>query len=260
MTPGQALAHLSTRAAFYDLRDRAERARSAADLRKMFFALLPQVAPDLFVEAGAHDGSSARRARKLLPEASVIAFEANPYNHARYSKAHDFNALKVDYRLAALSDSEGPVTFKVLTADQHSAQGVYSGRSSLLFREDPKADYDSVTVPGVRLDSLADSTARAALWVDVEGATEKVLGGAGMLLDKTALLMIEVESAPFWQGQWLVHDVLPHLMGKGLVPVARDFERKHQFNILFLSERAMALPDVLAVLEMQLSLARFRST
>lgn len=259
MTPAQALAHLSIRAALYDLRDRTERARSAADLRKMFFALLPAVAPDLFVEAGAHDGSSARRARKLLPAASVIAFEANPHNHARYIKAHDFNALKVDYRLAALSDSNGPVTFKVLTADQHSAQGVYSGRSSLLLREDPKADYESVTVPGVRLDSLVDSTARAALWVDVEGASEKVLGGADALLDKTALLMIEVESAPFWQGQWLVHDVLAHLIARGFIPIARDFERKHQFNVLFLSPQAMILPDVLPVLEMQHSLARFRS-
>ncbi|MCC1481530.1 FkbM family methyltransferase [Roseibaca sp. Y0-43] len=259
MTPAQALATLSARAAMYDLRDRAARARSAADLRKMFFALLPAVAPDLFIEAGAHDGAGSRRARKLLPKARVIACEANPHNHARFAKAHDFDALNVEYRLTALSDADGPITFKVLTADQHSRQGVHSGRSSLMLRDDPKAEYESVTVPGLRLDSLAQDGTRAALWVDVEGAAQKVLAGADALLDKTALMMIEVESAPFWQGQWLVHDVMAHLMDKGLVPVARDFERKHQFNILFLSPQAMTLPDVLPVLEMQQSLARFRA-
>lgn len=259
MTPGHALAHLSTRAALYDLRDRAARQRSAADLRKMFFALLPAVAPDLFVEAGAHDGATSRRARKLLPDTRIIAFEANPHNHALYNKAHDFAALKIDYRLSALSEGNAPVAFKVLTADRHSAQGVHSGRSSLLPREDPLADYENVTVPGVRLDSLAPDTTRPALWVDVEGASERVLTGADALLKKTALMMIEVESSPFWRGQWLVHDVLRHLMGCGLVPVARDFERRHQFNILLMSEDALALPNVLPVLELQHSLARHRT-
>lgn len=258
MTPSQALAQLSARAALYDLRDRAARARSAADLRKMFFALLPVVGPDLFVEAGAHDGATSRRARRLLPEARVVAYEGNPHNHARFAARHDFSALGVEYVLSALSDSTAPVTFKVLTADQHSAQGVHSGRSSLMLREDPSAVYEDVTVPGVTLDSLCDGVARAALWVDVEGASEKVLGGAGALLDKTALMLIEVESKPFWQGQWLVHDVLAHLLAHGLVPVARDFERKHQFNILFLSEAALTRSDVLPVLELQHSLARHR--
>ena len=258
MTPAQALAQLCARASLYDLRDRAARARSAADLRKMFFALLPVVHPDLFVEAGAHDGAGARRARRLLPKARVVAYEGNPHNHARFSKNHDFAALGVEYVLSALSDTDTPQTFKVLTADRHSAQGVHSGRSSLLLREDPKAEYETVTVPGLRLDGLAKDVTRAALWVDVEGASEKVLAGAGALLDKTALMMIEVESAPFWQGQWLVHDVLAHLMGRGLVPIARDFERKHQFNILLMSEPALTLPEVLPVLELQHSLARYR--
>jgi hypothetical protein len=47
-------------------------------------------------------------------------------------------------------------------------------------------------------------------------------------------------------------------LARGLVPVARDFERKHQFNILFLSEQALCHPDVLPVLELQHSLARHR--
>ena len=259
MTPGQALAQLATRAALYDLRDRAARGRSAADLRKMFFALLPAIDPDLFVEAGAHDGACARRARRLLTKARVVAFEANPHNHARFAARHDFAGLGVAYVLSALSDRDGPVSFKVLTADKHAAHGVHSGRSSLLTRADPRADYETVTVPGVRLDSLSADAGQAALWVDVEGASEKVLTGAGALLDKTALMMIEVESAPFWQGQWLAHDVLAHLMGHGLIPVARDFERKHQFNILFLSEGALTRPDVLPALELQHSLARHRA-
>ncbi|NBB98801.1 MAG: FkbM family methyltransferase [Alphaproteobacteria bacterium] len=258
MTPGQALAQLSANASLYDLRDRAARKRSAADLRKMFFALLPAVAPDLFIEAGARDGTGARRARRLLPDTRVLAYEGNPHIHARFAARHDFAALGIDYVQSALSDTDSPVTFKVLTADRHMSQAKHSGRSSLMERADPKAEYETVTVPGVRLDSLAPDVARAALWLDVEGATDKVLTGGGALLDRTALMMIEVESAPFWPGQWLAHDVLANAMARGLVPVARDYERKQQFNILFLSETTLTRPEVLPVLEMQHSLARYR--
>lgn len=44
-----------------------------------------------------------------------------------------------------------------------------------------------------------------------------------------------------------------------MVPVARDFERKYQFNILLMSEAALSLPDVLPVLDLQHSRARFRA-
>lgn len=258
MTPGQALAHLSANASLYDLRDRAARKRSAADLRKMFFALLPAVAPDLFVEAGARDGAGARRARRLLPDSRVLAYEGNPHIHARFAARHDFAALGIDYVQSALSNRDGPVTFKVLTADRHSDRATQSGRSSLLERSDPEAEYETVTVPGVRLDSIATGVERAALWLDVEGASEMVLTGGDAVLSRVALLMIEVETAPFWPGQWLAHDVLAYLMARGLVPVARDYERRNQFNILLLSETTLTCPDVLPVLELQQSLARYR--
>lgn len=130
MTPEQALAQLSTRAALYDLRDRAARARSAADLRKMFFALLPVVDPDLCVGAGAHDGSGARRAWRLRPETRVVAYAGNLQNNARFAKHHDFAAKAVAYELSALSNTNAPQGFKVLTADRHSTRGVHSGRAA----------------------------------------------------------------------------------------------------------------------------------
>lgn len=178
---------------------------------------------------------TSRRARKFLQKARVVAVEANPFIHQRHSKSTDFAALNIDYRLSELSDTDSPITFNVLEASEGTRHNVQAARSSLLLRDDPRADYESVTVPGVRLDSLARDGTRAAL------------------------MMIEVESAPFWHGLWLVHDVLAHLMDKGLVPVAHDFKRRNQFNILLMSPQFMTLPDVLPMLEMQHSLARFRA-
>ncbi len=251
--PGAALARLTARAAQYDLRTRAARQRSAADLRKMFFGLLPVIAPAVVIEAGAHDARGARRARRLLPQARVVAYEANPHNHAHFAAATDFAAQGVDYRLAALTDAPGPVTFRVLTADSMAAHGPRSGRSSLLARTDAQACTEPVTVPGDVLDTHAPGTASAALWVDVEGAAGPVLQGGPALLAVTDLLMIEVESRPVWDGQWLAPDICAHLMARGLVPLARDFERRTQFNLLFASERALARPEVLPVLEAHVS-------
>jgi len=41
------------------------------------------------------------------------------------------------------------------------------------------------------------------LWIDVEGALEPVLSGAKTLIQETAAVFVEVESAPFWERQCL---------------------------------------------------------
>ena len=73
MTPGQALAQTEgTRAIVFTKPARPRRPGTLCrrSCGKMFFALLPVVAPDVFIEAGgAMTGRSARRARRLLPNA-----------------------------------------------------------------------------------------------------------------------------------------------------------------------------------------------
>src|SRR6187549_1082859 len=69
-------------AAYYDLDSKRERDRSTRDLASLFFQLVDVFQPDLFIEAGAKDGSASLRARKAMPTPRVVAFEGNPYTHA----------------------------------------------------------------------------------------------------------------------------------------------------------------------------------
>jgi FkbM family methyltransferase len=247
----QVLAQLARGAAWFDLEQTTHRRASARVLKQLFFNLVRVLQPDVFLEAGAMDASVSLRVRKMVRKAQVVAFEANPHNHATFSAAQDFKAARVEYRHCALSDQPGEVTFNVLVAENGRTRAPVSGRSSLLRREEVRgAEYEPVQVPARTLDlEAAALPGRVALWVDVEGAAGAVLTGAAQTLQRCDLLLIEVETHPFWQGQWLHLDVCRHLLAAGLVPVARDFEFPHQFNLLFLSPAALARAEVMQTLE-----------
>ena len=75
------------------------------------------------------------------------------------------------------------------------------------------------------------------MWVDVEGATKQVLGGGARTLKATQIAIVEVEDQEIWEGQWKAGQVISAMLDAGLVPVARDFEFKGQYNIVFLNRR-----------------------
>lgn len=251
----RALAQISEAAQFYDLREREGRKASARQLRQVFYGLQRALKPAQFIEAGAHNAATSLKIREVSPETKVTAFEANPHNFKKFSARTDFAAAGVAYRLNALTDQEGPVTFNVLIEEGGVARAPASGRSSLLTRADTTARHAEVTVAGTTLDAVAgEQSGTLALWVDVEGAAGKVLAGATRTLPRVQSMMIEVETRTFWSGQWLHTDICAHLMGLGLIPVARDFEFRHQFNILFLH------PSVLADAQALFTLEQFYST
>jgi FkbM family methyltransferase len=247
----QAMAQLASTACWFDLDQKPHRRASARVLKQVFFNFARALGSDLFVEAGAMDARNSVRARKVLPRAQIVAFEANPHNHAAHRAAPALAQARVDYRLAALGDRDGPQRFKVLVWESGRERGRVSGRSSLMAREDGRAArYEDVDVPGTTLDlALAPLPGRVALKVDVEGAAGPVLQGGRETLARTDLLVIEVETRAFWPGQWLHLDVCAHLMEAGLIPVARDFEFPNQFNLVFLSQRAIAQAGVMEALE-----------
>ena len=56
--------------------------------------------------------------------------------------------------------------------------------------------------------------------------------------------MVEVEEQPFWGSEhWLRRQVVSYLFDLGLVPVARDFEYRYQYNILFVRAELLAGPN-----------------
>ncbi|MEV4596370.1 FkbM family methyltransferase [Amycolatopsis sp. NPDC049253] len=154
--------------------------------------------------------------------------------HRKFTSATDFAVCGVDYRHQALAGDPGEVTFLVITDSASLADDRVEGCNSLLRRT---GDGWLGDVAVATLDrEFAAAPGPFAWWMDVEGATEQVLTGAGTFLDRCDLLKIEVEQTPFWQDQWLAADVVKKL-GSGLEPFARDTQTEDQHNVLFARKR-----------------------
>lgn len=74
------------------------------------------------------------------------------------------------------------------------------------------------------------------IWIDVEGSTGQVLSGARRILEAASILMVEVEDQPLWTGQWLRPQVVTFLLEAGFLPIARDFQSRYQYNVIFIKE------------------------
>jgi FkbM family methyltransferase len=223
---------------------------SAAYLSMFFHELVDLLQPQLFIEAGAYRADASRHVKARHPECRVVAFEANPYNHQEYVDSLGFAESGIEYLHHAVTDVAGPVTFNLRRRVAGEDMRPITGNSSILKRADPDVEYEEITVDGVTLDGFfPDPPELTALWIDVEGASRQVLNGGSAIIERTDLLLIEVEERTMWTGQWRGLDVIDFLLGHGMVPVSRDIEYERQHNLLFVSRRFYARPDFLAVYE-----------
>jgi FkbM family methyltransferase len=208
-----------------------------AALRAAFLHLVDILKPDVVCDVGALDGSLSLAVRDKAPDCEVIAFEANPVTHTRHIAA--LTARGIDYRQLAVSDSNGCTTI-------HAPRGQAEGKASLLLRHEDVA-YDDFQVETRTLDSifkdrLGSQGLSVFLWIDVEGAAERVLAGARGVLHRTLAVFIECETFPFWQEGGSADGIAETLLKAGFVPVARDREYgDKQFNVLFVAGRVSHL-------------------
>lgn len=237
----QSLALLAS-AGSYDFAEAGERRRSSRDLARLFHHLVKLLQPDLFIEAGAKDALASCRARTLMTGGRVVAFEANPYTHKRFAAKPRLKQAKIEYNHLALSNRVGEVSFHVLQNDKGEPSA--DGQGSLRQRISDERKSIEVTVKATTLDIYFQGHAfeRAAMWVDVEGALEAVLSGGTALLRKVQFMIVEVEDQPVWTGQWLAKDTMSYLYEHGLVPVARDYQSRYLYNIIFMREDSLELP------------------
>lgn len=208
-----------------------------------FQRLCRRLEPAVVLEIGAHEATFARWAAAQLPGARVVAFEANPHVHAKYVDA--VTAAGVDYRNLAVGPVTGEVQLNLPMEVAGKARSLTSRMASLAVHT-RASDQTQVTVPSVRLDdhvALADGQ-RVVAWIDVEGANDAVLQSGPEVLDRTDAIHIEVEWETTWEGQWLATDVALHLRRHGLVPVARDVKRRHQYNVVYVRAELVDDPAV----------------
>jgi hypothetical protein len=74
------------------------------------------------------------------------------------------------------------------------------------------------------------------MFIDVEGATQKVLENGLQTLERTSSIFIEVEEKAFWKDQWLQSDVQRFLSERGFIKIARDREYTSQHNEIYVRE------------------------
>lgn len=193
--------------------------------------------PGTIVEIGAFEADFSRRMTQSFPGARVIAFEANPIVHANFWP--ELSGANVDYRHAAIGARNGEATIHVPTRICGNDMPALSRMGSLNELSVPNSEMDTLTVPIRRLDDeLGDMDGAAALWIDVEGAVPDVLDGAETTLRRTQIVLCELESIGMWKGQTLADSLVERFRTAGLTPVARDCEKRNQFNALFLAENA----------------------
>ncbi len=258
---GRALVQLVHTSVNYDLRKGSERQRSAANLQTLLIDLTAASHRPVFLECGAKDADLSRRMREKVPHCEVIAFEANPRAFETFKAQHDFEAAGVDYRNVALADADGRIPFRLYKTIGDKEIGETEGRHSLLVRQGENT-YEEFDVEARTLDGLFKDwpDRRLSVLIDVEGATHLVLAGATDLLRRTDVLVVEVETRAYWEGQWLVEHVVQFMGENGMYPVARDFEFHRQYNILFVREDALNTGPVLVNLERYLQRAAFGGT
>jgi FkbM family methyltransferase len=207
---------------------------SALELRRLFVQLQAVIKPDIFIEAGAHNAELSMEIRRICPNMRIVAFEANPIVYQRSRLKFDHDGSRIEYLNLAVSSEPGVVSLNIPKSINDKAIHSMTKRSSLRVLTQP-ATYDTVQVRAVSLDTFfPPPVLPCSLWIDVEGATREVLTGGSRVLGAAECLLVEVETVPVWHGQWLASDVKEFLAKLGLGPVARDFERKRQHNVIFL--------------------------
>jgi len=230
-------------------------------LQNAFLHLFETLKPDVFFDIGANDGSASLSVRRTAPNCTVHAFEANPQIYARHQARLEQQGVRY-WNLAVADEAGSTVVYaprtlsrayvngEVVPASITEAEG--TGKTSLL-RRNEDATYAEFSVEATTLDAFVEAHVKdwrdrtAFLWIDVEGAADRVLAGATRLLSRTRVVLIETENFAFWQDQANCGTVVTRLIALGFVPVARDREYgDKQFNVLLVHQDAIGqiLPEL----------------
>jgi FkbM family methyltransferase len=209
--------------------------------RQFFTELCVSLQTRLVLEVGAHGAEFSQEIARLLPDARVLAFEANPYVYERFGPSM---MSGVDYRNTLVSTDDRdrhifiPRVIKRPRQDDLNLQQVnpVSGMKKRL----RDVEYDEVLCKSVTVDQISaefDWSEPCALWIDGEGAAGEVLFGAQQSLEKNiAILQIELETRKAWESQWINADVRQHLKTRGFVPLCRDYETEWQYNEIYIRQ------------------------
>jgi FkbM family methyltransferase len=203
------------------------------------------VDPTLGLELGAHEGRFSAWLKATFPAARCLALEANPYVFDVHRER--LTGLGVEYRNLAAGPSTGTLDLIIPTELGRKRKPGRRGPMASLNVHTRTKSQEVVSVDAVRVDDLVhpEDSHRIVAWIDVEGAAGQVLQGSREVLSRASAVYIEVENSTTWEGQWLDTDVAAFFADLDMVPVIRDLQRPHQYNVVFVEQRLAANPAVI---------------
>jgi FkbM family methyltransferase len=225
-------------------------ARVILDTSHLFLRLLRTLDVDVVCDVGSLNGADALRFRTVRPDAAIFAFEANPVNERRMRASAALARACVEVVALAICERDGDADFFVV--DATNAPLARQGMSSLYLRAPAEHRGAAVRVACARLDGYLGprlaADARIALWLDVEGKAFEALSGADSILERVAVIHVELESEPcIGTNQKLAPEVHALLSARGFRLLGADHALSAtQFNAVYVSER-IAAPCAAAV-------------
>ena len=220
--------------------DKEGRKKSNKLLIEYFLDIIEKNKPTCTMEIGAFSAEFTRDIKIKYPEVKTFAFEANPYNFEFFSKKYEFEKKEINYINKAISDKEEIVTFNIQIKINDREIDRIRGNNSIIERNQENTDYEKVSVNATSLSDFIKENSleneKIILWVDVEGANEKLLKGSKNILDKVDMIFIEVEEKQYWKDQWLESDVNDFLTKNNFNLIARDGEYEFQYNQIYINK------------------------
>jgi len=172
------------------------------------------------------------------PARHALAVEASPYNFKKYKDT--LTDVGILYHHAAVLEREGPCELQLHVTDIDVKNGYLRGNNSLL-KSDARPGTRAVTVPGTTLDALVNSyvasgtlpdpeVARPVLWIDAEGALNRVITGGTQTIKNSTVIFAEVETERLWNDQATFKEIAAQLNKLGFFPWLRDCEYEPEGN------------------------------
>jgi FkbM family methyltransferase len=171
---------------------------------------------DLVVDVGANVGQFGTAMREAGFSGRLVSFEpmSGAFDELERRASADG---QWDARRAGAGAEPGELTINV-AANSYSSS--FLPMESTHIEAAPDSQYVATeAVPVVRLDeALGDTFQRALLKIDTQGYESAVLDGAAGILDRVAVVVVEMSLAPLYVGQPSFHELFGRLGALGFEP------------------------------------------
>lgn len=207
-------------------------------MRDLLDAIAVISQPDIICDIGSYNGDEIARFHTKVPSAACHVFEANPNNISeQIGKRTDLD--KVIVNNVAVADYDGEISFNILESSTQETK--WRRAAGSIYERSDGVGGVKVTVPCTRLDTYfakqLDADRTFLLWIDVEGALDRLLTGAPRVLSRTIALRAEVERRSFWKGQKLADEIISRIEQAGFLLLGDTHSRDSfgQSDVLFVN-------------------------